>query len=395
MEKAKSYFDKANAFMVIVSSDESIEDINEVALEILGYVKENVLGKNWFETLVPSQNRESQRKLFHDTLNSGMPHVHFRQTLLTKGGKLQMFDFHNILVNDSKGKTVGMLSSGADITQPKKAETEKAMEERLRDALDYMIEGCQIIDRDWRYVYVNNSVAAQGKKSKQELLGHTMMQAYPGIDSTPLFYHLRNCMVNRVSTRIENEFTFPDGTTGWFELRIEPVPEGILVFSVDITNSKTAEAELSKYRNRLEEVVAERTVQCGKISRDLTMEVQQHKKTEEALRLRSTILDNVMEAIFLVNSKGDFAFANKSAQEAYGYDLDEFLNQNIVVLLPSNDAPSVEKLLKHISEKGQTALEMIHVRKDGVQMPVKVYANVVKTTRGQFTVFVIRRLYYR
>ena len=42
-----------------------------------------------------------------------------------------------------------------------------------------MIEGCQIIDFDWRYLYVNDAAAKQGRKKKQELLGYTMMQVYP------------------------------------------------------------------------------------------------------------------------------------------------------------------------------------------------------------------------
>ena len=389
----KFYFDKADALMIAISSDEIIQDINQVALKILGYSKAEVLGKNWFDLFVPEKNRTALKDLFHDTLNSVIRHVHFEQTIVTKKGENLILDFHNILVTDGLGNTLGMLSSGADISeQNKKEKTQKQLENRLQTTLDYMIEGCQIIDHDWRYIYINDAAAKQGKKSKLELLGFTMMQAYPGIDKTDLFNHLINCMTNRVPTRIENEFTFPDGSKGWFELRIEPVPEGILIFSVDITKSKAAEAELNKYRSRLENVVAERTAECGKINKNLYLEIQERKKTEEGLKLRATILDNVMEAILLTNSKGDLDFANKSAQEVYGYDLDELLNKNIVAFLPSKDTSAMEGLLRHIFEKGQTSLEMMHVRKDGVEIAVKVQANVVKTMHSQFIVFVVHRL---
>lgn len=36
--------------------------------------------------------------------------------------------------------------------------------------LDLMVEGCQIIGYDWRYRYVNEAVAQQGRKSRDELL---------------------------------------------------------------------------------------------------------------------------------------------------------------------------------------------------------------------------------
>jgi PAS domain S-box-containing protein len=396
VKTAKYYFDRADVLMVAISSDETVHDINQVALQILGYTKDEVLGKNWFDNFVEKKNRENTRKLFRDTLSGKMRHVHFETTIHTKQGQSLIFDFHNILTSDGKGTTLGVLSSGSKISQQKKRnETQKQLESRLQATLDYMIEGCQIIDYDWRYIYINEAAAKQGKKPKEELIGFTMMQAYPGIEKTELFNHLNNCMANRVPARIENEFTFPDGSKGWFELRIEPVPEGILIFSVDITKNKANEAELNKYRNRLEEVVAEKTAECGKISTDLHFEVEEHKKDIEALKLRATILDNAMESIFLTNIKGDFAYANKSAQEAYGYTLDELLNKKITALLPNKDAPSAEGLLKHIAEKGQTSLEMIHIDKNSVEMPVKVYANLVKTMHGHYIVFVIRQLHRR
>ena len=36
-------------------------------------------------------------------------------------------------------------------------------------------------------------------------------------------------MEERVPQVFENEFTFPDGTKRWFELRVQPAPEGICV----------------------------------------------------------------------------------------------------------------------------------------------------------------------
>ena len=396
IKTAKFYFDKADVLMIAINNHGIVDDINQTALNILGCSKDEVLGKNWFDNFIEEKNRKSVERVFYETINSNIRHVHFEQPILTKQGLIRFFDFHNILISDAKGTTLGLLSSGVDISQQKrKDKTQKQLEERLQATLDYMIEGCQIIDQDWRYVYVNEAAARQGKKPKEELLGFTMMQAYPGIDKTELFNHLANCMTNRVPTQIENEFTFPDGSKGWFELRIEPVPEGILIFSIDITKSKSTEAELNRYRTRLEEVVTERTAECGKINKDLTFEIQEHQKTEEGLKLRATILDNAMEAIFLTNIKGEFVYANKSAQEAYGYSLDELLNKNIIALLPSKDLSSVEALLRRISEKGQTSLEMLHVRKDAVKMPVKVYANLVKTAHGQFIVFVVRKLHSR
>jgi hypothetical protein len=57
-------------------------------------------------------------------------------------------------------------------------------EERNLNTLDDLLEGCQVIGYDWRYLYVNSVAAKQGHREPEELLHHTMMEMYPGIDNT-------------------------------------------------------------------------------------------------------------------------------------------------------------------------------------------------------------------
>ncbi len=124
---------------------------------------------------------------------------------------------------------------------PEAGEAIKPAKGRHRGILDSMLEGCQIIGFDWRYLYVNDAVVRQSRKSKAELLGRTMMEAFPGIEQTEMFRVLRHCMQERTPNYIENEFHYPDGSTGWFELAIQPIPEGIFILSIDITDRKKAD----------------------------------------------------------------------------------------------------------------------------------------------------------
>ncbi len=113
--------------------------------------------------------------------------------------------------------------------------------DRYLRTLDSMLEGCQIISFDWRYLYVNGAAAMHGRRAKEELLGHTMTEMYHGIGNTEMFGVLRHCMDTRIPQHIENEFTYPDGNKSWFVLSIQPVPEGIFILSNDITERKRAE----------------------------------------------------------------------------------------------------------------------------------------------------------
>jgi len=129
-----------------------------------------------------------------------------------------------------------------EIEERTKAEQEIARQEkRFRDTLDHMLEGCQIIDFNWKYVYVNHGASLHGRVLMEKLLGLTMMEAYPGIEKTAMFEKLKLCMEERSAQRLENEFQYPNGTRGWFELSIQPVPEGIFILSLDISERKQAE----------------------------------------------------------------------------------------------------------------------------------------------------------
>ena len=107
--------------------------------------------------------------------------------------------------------------------------------------MERMLEGCQIIGFDWRYLYVNSAACRHWRHNREELLGRTVMEVYPGVEGTELFSRLQRCLEGRVTQDMKDEFTFPDGDRGWFELSIQPVPEGILVLSLDVTRHKCAD----------------------------------------------------------------------------------------------------------------------------------------------------------
>jgi PAS domain-containing protein len=121
----------------------------------------------------------------------------------------------------------------------------------LRHALDALHEGFQIIGFDFTYLYVNPQAASHARRAPGELLGQKMEACYPGIEQTPLFAELKRCMGTRTSSVFENEFTFPDGERRWFEVRIQPVPDGLCVYSLDIQRRKDAEAALLRFKDQL------------------------------------------------------------------------------------------------------------------------------------------------
>jgi len=117
--------------------------------------------------------------------------------------------------------------------------------------LDNLLEGCQIIDFEWKYYYLNDAAIVHARRDRQELIGKTMMECYPGIENTPVFAVLQRVMRDRKAERIENEFTYPDGSVGWFELHVQSCVEGILILTNDITERKRAEQALASTATQL------------------------------------------------------------------------------------------------------------------------------------------------
>ncbi|MGY5351778.1 PAS domain-containing sensor histidine kinase [Wenyingzhuangia sp. IMCC45533] len=126
---------------------------------------------------------------------------------------------------------------------------------------DNMIEGVHVLGSNWQYIYANQSMIEQSKYSSDELLGSSMLDLYPGIDKTKLFEYFISGMIDREEVSVINNFTFPDGSTGWFDVRIKPIKEGVLVMSSDITEQKEMQDELKAINETLEIKVKERTSQ--------------------------------------------------------------------------------------------------------------------------------------
>jgi two-component system, cell cycle sensor histidine kinase and response regulator CckA len=119
------------------------------------------------------------------------------------------------------------------------------------DVLDSLMEGCQVISRDWKYLFLNPALLQQVNRRADELLGRTMMECFPGIEQTPMFAELRRCMEARTTHRMLNRFAMPSGGERWFELHIVPVPDGLCVLSIDVTEYKETQLALSNTEEQL------------------------------------------------------------------------------------------------------------------------------------------------
>ena len=120
------------------------------------------------------------------------------------------------------------------------------VEGRLRDTLDSLIEGCQIITFDWKCLYVNDSAMSQMRKKREEMFGRTLMELYPGIEDTDIFTAITSCMKERKPQRIAGKLDLSDGSMDSFDLSIHPVPEGVMIFTLNLNSQKIIKGKRKK-----------------------------------------------------------------------------------------------------------------------------------------------------
>ncbi|MDD5038915.1 MAG: PAS domain S-box protein, partial [Dehalococcoidales bacterium] len=248
-EHFRALAENSSDIIQIVDSEGIITYVSPSVQRILGYEPEELIGRKSVEVVHPDDLHLVAKGFEEASQQPGTPVV-TECRCQHKDGTWRVIEGTGVNRLDNPF-VKGFISNMHDVTQRKQTEEVlRESEARYRSALGSMLEGCQIVGFDWRYRYLNDAAVKHGRRPKEELLGRTMMEAYPCIESTEMFANLQRCMEKRVHIQMENLFNYPDGSQGWFELSIEPVPEGIFILSLDITERKQAEQALRESEER-------------------------------------------------------------------------------------------------------------------------------------------------
>ena len=130
-------------------------------------------------------------------------------------------------------------------------------EARFRTTLDNMLDGCHILDFNYRYLYVNETAEKHLCKRKEELLGKKLTDIYPSIESMEVFQYIRSCMEERIPYKAQSKFDICEGQTFWFNFSIQPVPEGVFILTEDITDQVITKEALAKTEKQLSDSLKE------------------------------------------------------------------------------------------------------------------------------------------
>jgi PAS domain S-box-containing protein len=133
-EKYRFLYEEGQSFNIIIGSDQTIKDANKTALNLLGYEKDEVVGKPALE-FIPDEEKERVKGILAETLSGGNSEE-YEIPVLAKDGSVHLILFSPGQVTLMEERTItGIVVTGIDITERKQAEEAlQESEERLNRA---------------------------------------------------------------------------------------------------------------------------------------------------------------------------------------------------------------------------------------------------------------------
>ncbi len=133
--------ESGNIVSLLLNNDGTINFCNNYLLEITGYTKEEILGKNWFDIFIQSPLKERIKKVFSQGRKIINIATNYENEILKKNGELLFISWYNITLNSSSDKAFSIASIGVNITDIKNHEKKlKEKNEELVKAKEFAEE---------------------------------------------------------------------------------------------------------------------------------------------------------------------------------------------------------------------------------------------------------------
>jgi two-component system cell cycle sensor histidine kinase/response regulator CckA len=113
---------------VILDREGNITFCNDFLCNLTGWSRDEVLGRNWFDTFLPEEARSGVKSMFAESLAAADLPVHYENPIITRSGAWRAIVWDNTLLRDGDGVVVGTASLGIDVTE------HRSIEEQLRHA---------------------------------------------------------------------------------------------------------------------------------------------------------------------------------------------------------------------------------------------------------------------
>ena len=122
-DRARLYFETAGVMLLVLQADRRVRRINRHGAEILGLPANEIVGKDWVDTFIPARLRATATEVFEACLRGNEnAEACTEGVVLRADGAERVIAWRNTLLSDEQGRVIGVLSSGEDVTDRRRAQ---------------------------------------------------------------------------------------------------------------------------------------------------------------------------------------------------------------------------------------------------------------------------------
>jgi PAS domain S-box-containing protein len=165
---------------IMWNTDNQIVEWNKAAEKIFGYSKEEILGRNAVDYIVPEKIRRLVGNVLKDLKIGQIAEYSERDNNIRKDGTLISCEWYNTLLADPTGNIYGFITLAQEITERLKTEEDlQISEERFRSVAETAADAIISIDSQSKIIYWNRSAQAYFGYSADEIIGELIHTIIP------------------------------------------------------------------------------------------------------------------------------------------------------------------------------------------------------------------------
>lgn len=186
-EKARAaiYLDSAPGIVLALDNAGTVILVNRGGCALLGYDKDEILGRNWFTDFLPEGDQASGFERFRQSV-SGEQDLsdYFENVILAKGGGHVSVRWVSTFVRDSEGDSItGLLSTGTDISEQQELADKLAeSEKRLGIVANSAAVGIIVINDDGIVTQMNPCSEKMFGYDSSAVIGNNVSMLMPEAD---------------------------------------------------------------------------------------------------------------------------------------------------------------------------------------------------------------------
>lgn len=267
-DKYKQLYERSLDGIVTCDMEGRISGLNESFAAMLGYSREELMGKN-FQALTPEKWHDMEKRIVEDNIIKKGYSGLYEKEYIKKDGTLLPVELSSYLVEDSNGNATGMWGIARDIAERKRKEEElKASELEFRETFEQAAVGMAHVSIDGHWLKVNKKLCEVTGYTEEELLTKTFQEITHPDDLDKDLAFVGQLLKGEIKTySMEKRYFRKDGSIIWVNLTValtrkaDGSPDHFISVIEDIIQRKKFEKDLLESERRLKE--AQRVASIG------------------------------------------------------------------------------------------------------------------------------------